>query len=776
MASPPLTRPLRSSKRLSLTLSVRKRVERRKSAKSTSSQEPEGSTQRVASCEPTSTEVNLEPAHLSPTRDDCPSDNKQSVVPEIVIISSDDENDSRTPTKSSIREFFTPEESTRLRSNCDETYYLTASTRKQAAPQTLPRKAAGKVRRKICPTTNIKMLTKKYFDDSQKRITNFFNKQNEDTERVGYCRVLQQSVMPTIVTGDMDVEQMLHVNLEEGEHHLRISAVTSLAEIPEFSGRQLGPTEIMERIERVQSACYDPDREDWNMERVAVPIVTTPLPADDTTGDSGIAFAAFEDAHGTDVIKNQLKGETVRPRSATGKESTNRTKHTKPSTNRSKVAGAKVPKSAPKKERKKVVCPKYKIIAGTTFAVDGFRYGDIEGVTHYFLTHFHADHYIGLKKSFSKPLIMSPITARLVKTFINVPEEHYLLIDLHQAIVIDGVEIIALDANHCPGGIMFLFRLPNGTNILHTGDFRASPEMEEYPELWNFPIDCIYLDTTYLSSKYAFKPQCESVAIARDTVLAFLKKNIGAKVLIVCGSYLIGKEKVWMELAIATGMKVWTEPNRWKALTAIADPMQLSLLVTDPAQADIHVLAMNKISYDELGEYLDQFPDRYDCVIALRPSGWEKNSKPQYRGRINIVGIEYSEHSSFDELKRFVQFVRPREVISTVPYGNANQSRTPTVPMSWYTGDIRPQRKALQLSITSFITANGAQAGGGSSKKPAAAVLEQESVKVEPKQKDHGTIKVECSAQDIIELDSIEDENEQRSEQGEFNYDSDWLP
>ena len=145
---------------------------------------------------------------------------------------------------------------------------------------------------------------------------------------------------------------------------------------------------------------------------------------------------------------------------------------------------------------------------------------------------------------------------------------------------------------------MFLFRLPNGSNVLHTGDFRASPEMEEYPEFWNFQIDIIYLDTTYLSSKYAFKSQWESVADARETVSAYLKKHIGVKVLIVCGSYLIGKEKVWLELAISTGMKVWTEPNRWKALKAIADSQQLSVLVADPNKANIHVLAMNKLSYD----------------------------------------------------------------------------------------------------------------------------------------------------------------------------------
>ncbi|XP_037730694.1 DNA cross-link repair 1A protein [Drosophila subpulchrella] len=362
-------------------------------------------------------------------------------------------------------------------------------------------------------------------------------------------------------------------------------------------------------------------------------------------------------------------------------------------------------KGTGRKQKKPKPCPPYKIVEGTSFCVDGFQFGEVDGVTHYFLTHYHADHYIGLTKKFCYPLFMSPTTARLVRTFIKVNEVCIHEIDVDQTLVVEGVQVTALEANHCPGALMFFFKLSSGECILHTGDFRASAEMESLPIFWNHAnIDLLYLDTTYMNKNYDFCHQTESVDRAIDLVRAFIEKNPAKRILMVCGSYVIGKEKIWLALANEFSLRVWTEPNRSMAAKCLQLPDLEAVLTDDPRKANLHVITMGKISYPSLVEYFSQFEDQFDMLLGIRPSGWEKNSKPSYGKRISTIGIEYSEHSSYKELERFVRFLKPKRVISTVPVGR-DLFVTGKVPTQWYKYEGRASMLSTgyQPSISTFL-------------------------------------------------------------------------
>lgn len=254
---------------------------------------------------------------------------------------------------------------------------------------------------------------------------------------------------------------------------------------------------------------------------------------------------------------------------------------------------------------------------------------------------------------------------------------------------------------------MFLFKLTTGQCILHTGDFRACPEMEEYPEFWNNAIDTIYLDTTYLSGKYDFQSKGDSI---RDVLIEcgkFIEKTSSGsgKSLIVCGAYKIGKEKVWLSIAQEFNYKVWVDVERRKALNCIHDSNLLSTLTDSMTDANIHVLPLAHLSYTLLTDYLDKFSETFSALLAIRPSGWEKHSKkPNYNSRISILGIQYSEHSSYSELERFVRFLQPKEVISTVPFSGKNLEKTPKVPHAWLTAEVKAKKSTFQPSIVSFMT------------------------------------------------------------------------
>ncbi|KAF2465013.1 DRMBL-domain-containing protein [Lindgomyces ingoldianus] len=302
--------------------------------------------------------------------------------------------------------------------------------------------------------------------------------------------------------------------------------------------------------------------------------------------------------------------------------------------------------------------------------------------------------------------------------------------------------------------------------ILHCGDFRACQAHIEHPLLRpevldaaggkdrQQNIDVCYLDTTYLNPKYAFPPQQQVIQACADMCVSLNKarpdetdsweqvkkeragegmvkfvhrrseakldedddekdvdemkatqcgsKNKRGRLLVVVGTYSIGKERICVGIAKALNSKIYAPPNKQKICRALEDPELNALLTTDPREAQVHMTPLFEIRAETLEDYLRDYRDQFSRAVGFRPSGWNyrpPNSRftespsvqtvlhsPNWKShfsmwdltpqrgstsRASCFGVPYSEHSSFRELTMFCCALRISKIIPTVNVGSA---------------------------------------------------------------------------------------------------------
>ncbi|KAM6217576.1 5' exonuclease Apollo-like [Rhynchocyon petersi] len=157
------------------------------------------------------------------------------------------------------------------------------------------------------------------------------------------------------------------------------------------------------------------------------------------------------------------------------------------------------------------------LIPHTPIAVDFWSLRRAGSARLFFLSHMHSDHTVGLSSTWARPLYCSPITAHLLHRRLQVSKQWIRALEVGESHVLpvdeigqETMTVTLINANHCPGSVMFLFEGYFGT-ILYTGDFRYTPSMLKEPALrLGKQIHTLYLDTTNCNPALVLPSQQEA--------------------------------------------------------------------------------------------------------------------------------------------------------------------------------------------------------------------------------------------------------------------------
>lgn len=337
--------------------------------------------------------------------------------------------------------------------------------------------------------------------------------------------------------------------------------------------------------------------------------------------------------------------------------------------------------------------PVHKTVIGTDYVVDAFKAGPLDGCKGYFLSHFHSDHYDGLKSDWNAQasIFCSDTTAKLAMTRLKVRPEAIQILPMDEWVHLPGIRVLLVDANHCPGSVMFLFDI-NGKLVLHTGDCRAGLSLLSNPvlskALTGKKLHTLYLDNTYCAPEHTFPCQSKVISECSSFARAVVEDKTQIRLspikrLILVGSYIIGKERIALALAKEINSLIYVAPWKKKVFQTFEWPELLDMLTDDPRQASVHIVAMATLSKENLCEYLDDYyPKDFTHILAIRPTGWT-GTKPvahvhDYKSKdangllrvrkeaITVHSVPYSEHSSFDELSALLATFPAEYIIPTV--------------------------------------------------------------------------------------------------------------
>lgn len=157
--------------------------------------------------------------------------------------------------------------------------------------------------------------------------------------------------------------------------------------------------------------------------------------------------------------------------------------------------------------------------------------------------------------------------------------------------------------------------------VLHTGDFRFSEKMVTMPVLQMSSIHTLILDTTYCNAQYDFPKQ---EAVIQFVIEAIQAEAFNPKTLFLIGSYTIGKERLFLEVARVLHKKVYVNMAKFRLLECLGFPEEdMRWITLNEQESHIHVVPMWTLaSFKRLKHLSSQYAGRFTLIVAFSPTGW----------------------------------------------------------------------------------------------------------------------------------------------------------
>ncbi|XP_026530933.1 5' exonuclease Apollo isoform X2 [Notechis scutatus] len=294
------------------------------------------------------------------------------------------------------------------------------------------------------------------------------------------------------------------------------------------------------------------------------------------------------------------------------------------------------------------------LIAGTPIAVDFWNIRKARQARLFFLSHMHSDHTVGLSSTWNKPVYCSPVTGQILNLKLKVAKQWIRPLEVGNSHVVplddigrETMTVTLIDANHCPGSVMFLFEGYFGV-ILYTGDFRYTPNMQQDPVLRNSKlINVLYLDNTNCCPKIILPSQEQ----ATEQIKKLIRDHPDHQVKI--GTYSLGKESLLVKLAQEFHTWIVVSPQKMELMQLLEIE---DVFTSEEGAGWIHVVDFSEICEETITKWNQSHP-----TIAILPT-----SRPVKSRHPNMHVVPYSDHSSFQELLEFVAWLKPCSIIPVV--------------------------------------------------------------------------------------------------------------